>query len=68
MKSKVKVEGMSCGHCAMRVKDALESVPGVSDAKVNHKKGAAVINQSENVVFDDLKKVVDETGYTLVEE
>jgi copper chaperone len=25
----IKVEGMSCGHCEMRVKKAVESVEGV---------------------------------------
>ena len=66
MKKKVKIEGMSCGHCAMRVKDALEQVEGVSSAKVNHKKGNAVISMEQDIAVGTLKAAVDETGYVLV--
>jgi len=31
----IKVEGMSCGHCQMRVKKAVEAVEGVQKADVN---------------------------------
>ena len=68
MKKKVTIEGMSCGHCAMRVKDVLEQVEGVSAAKVNHKKGTAVISLDHDVAVDTLKAAVDETGYVLVGE
>ena len=66
MKKKVKIEGMSCGHCAMRVKDVLEQVEGVSSATVNHKKGSAVIDMDRDIAVDTLKAAVDETGYVLV--
>ena len=34
-KETIKVEGMSCGHCEMRVKKAVEAVEGVQKAEVN---------------------------------
>ncbi|MCL2269747.1 MAG: heavy-metal-associated domain-containing protein [Treponema sp.] len=34
-----KVEGMSCGHCAGAVKQALGGVAGVADVAVNLKEG-----------------------------
>lgn len=41
MTKTMKIEGMSCMHCAGRVESALKAVPGVADAKVNlEKKGS----------------------------
>ncbi|MCO5382843.1 MAG: cation transporter [Methanosarcina barkeri] len=60
----IKVEGMSCGHCEMRVKKAVEAVEGVRKAEVN------LQNKQLTVEFEEgktnLKKVkaaVREVGY-----
>lgn len=39
----LKVKGMSCAHCEMRVKKALESVEGVASAKADQKRGVAIV-------------------------
>jgi Cu2+-exporting ATPase len=50
----------------MRIKKALESVEGVKSAKVDHKKGGAVIQADDNVSKESLVKAVNETGiYTV---
>jgi len=53
---------MSCNHCEMRVKKALESVKGVQSAKADHKKGVAVIQADDSVSKDSLVKAVNDTG------
>lgn len=58
----LKVKGMHCNHCEMRVKKALESVKGVQSAKADFKKGTAVIQADEGVQKDMLVKAVNETG------
>jgi copper chaperone CopZ len=68
MDKKYSIEGMTCGHCAMHVKDALEKVNGISNAKVNHKSGEAVITLGTALDIEILKSAVGETGYTLVSE
>ena len=35
----LKIQGMTCNHCVMRVAKALKAVPGVQDAKVEPAKG-----------------------------
>ena len=57
------VTGMTCGHCEMRVKKALEGVPGVKDAKTDHEKDLAVITTEGDVDMDALVKAVEEAGY-----
>ena len=58
----LKVSGMTCGHCEMRVKKALESVTGVQSAKADHKKGVAVIEADDSVSKVTLVKAVNDTG------
>ena len=58
----LKVKGMTCGHCEMRVKKALEAVPGVESAKPDHKKGVAIIDVSDDVSKETLAKAVNDTG------
>ena len=57
----LKVNGMTCGHCEMRVKKALEAVPGVESVKPDHKKGVAVVEISGDVSKETLVKAVNDT-------
>jgi copper chaperone CopZ len=61
-KIELKVKGMTCNHCEMRVKKALESIEGVQSAKTDHKKGIAVIEANDNVQKESLIKAVNDTG------
>jgi Cu2+-exporting ATPase len=53
----LKVKGMSCVHCEMQVKKALESVDGVKNVNVDHKKGRAWITLEEGSDLDSQKLV-----------
>lgn len=53
---------MTCPHCEMRVRKALEAVPGVESAKPDHKKGVAVVEVSGDVSNETLAKAVNDTG------
>ncbi|MGW8180068.1 hypothetical protein E2P71_06170 [Candidatus Bathyarchaeota archaeon] len=57
----LKITGMSCTHCEMRVKKALESVKGVHSAKADHKKGIAVVEADDSVTVEALIKAVNDT-------
>jgi len=61
---KFKVSGMSCGHCQMTVKKALEQVPGVSKAEVDLKNGTAAVEaESGRVHLDQLLQAVEAAGF-----
>ena len=40
-KAKIKIDGMSCQHCVKTVTDVMMGIDGVSQVKVNLKKGEA---------------------------
>jgi copper ion binding protein len=63
-KATIKVKGMTCNHCVMRVAKALKAVPGVQDAQVDLQKAEAVVTYDESKVAQDkLSSAVVEAGY-----
>jgi copper chaperone len=60
----IKVEGMSCMHCQLRVKKAVEAVEGVKRADVNLQTKEVTIEYEEGKVnLEDVKAAIRETGY-----
>ena len=60
----IKIEGMSCQHCVMRVKKAFEVLPGI--AVLDVKIGGATVTYDESMVKrDDLEAAVEAAGYTV---
>ena len=63
MKKVMTIEGMMCMHCAKRVKDALETLPGVT-AEINlENKTATVIFENDVVEDQVLAELVTKAGY-----
>ena len=63
----IKVQGMTCNHCVMRVAKALKAVPGVQDAKVDLQKAEATISfDAAKVTPEKLSVAVVEAGYKVV--
>lgn len=63
-----KVSGMSCGHCAMRVKNALEEIKGVQHGEVDLERASVTVRFEEGTVsFGDMNAAVEEAGYALKE-
>lgn len=62
MKKVLKVEGMSCGHCVMRVEKALSKVNGVSKVKVSLESKTAEV-EGEALDSSALLKAVEASGY-----
>ena len=62
MKKKLLIEGMSCNHCVMHVKNALLDLEEVTNADVNLDTNSAIIDVSKNVADETLKEAVEEAG------
>ena len=62
--TKIKIEGMMCGHCQASVTKAISSVNGVSAASVNLAgKEATVTYDPKKTNVDDIKAAIIEAGY-----
>jgi copper chaperone len=63
----LKVQGMTCNHCVMRVAKALKAVPGVQDAKIDLQKAEATVSYDDAKVSPEkLAVTVVEAGYKVV--
>jgi Cu+-exporting ATPase len=59
----IRIEGMSCEHCAARVQKALAALKGVREATVELEAGSAVIT-GDGIDADAVVAAVDEAGYS----
>jgi P-type Cu+ transporter len=63
------VTGMTCASCVGRVEKALRRVPGVLDVNVNLVTEKATVEHLPGEAgFQDLKRVVESAGYSVVRE
>ncbi len=66
-KATLKIQGMTCNHCVMRVQKALKGVAGVQDALVDLNKAEAAVTFDEGKVnMDKLSTAVVDAGYKVV--
>ncbi|MBB5234347.1 CopZ family metallochaperone [Deinococcus budaensis] len=61
MTTELTVNGMTCGHCETAVKNALKSVPGVQDVRVDLQGGMASVQGEADP--QALIAAVTEEGY-----
>lgn len=63
----LKIEGMSCGHCEGRVKNALSSVSGLTIIKVSAAEDIAEIEIENEDVLASAVAAIEDAGYDVVE-
>lgn len=62
---KLWVSGMTCGHCQMKVEQALKAVKGVYSAIVDLPDGEAEVDfDDDQVTTDQLVAAVGRAGYS----
>lgn len=59
----LKIDGMSCEHCAKRVKEALEKIKNVSNVQVNLRESSAVVYYSDCLDIHKVSSFIEEEGY-----
>lgn len=59
------VEGMTCGHCEMSVKEEIAEISGVNDVKADHTTGEVTVI-GEGYTREQIADAVKEAGYTLI--
>lgn len=59
----LRIEGMHCASCVVRVEKVLKRVPGVADASVNYATGQASVVLSGDVAPERLIEAVEKAGY-----
>ncbi|HHU92114.1 MAG TPA: heavy metal transport/detoxification protein [Halanaerobiaceae bacterium] len=66
MKKILEIDGMTCAHCAARVKKELEKIEGVESVEVNVEEKKAVVSLNTAISEVKLKAAVEEAGYEVI--
>ena len=66
MKKEIKIIGMSCKHCASKVKTALE-VNNDLKAKIDLKNNVAIVRMKNDISNYELTKRIVSAGYNVEE-
>lgn len=63
-RTRLKVTGMTCGHCVHSVQSALEDLAGVRSARVDLEKGEATVDYDDSKTSPrELTVAVADAGY-----
>ena len=62
----IKVEGMVCGGCEKRVKNALENIEEIKKVDANHKKGTVTISLKNNIETRIIEEKIEDLGFEVV--
>jgi copper chaperone len=66
MKKKIFIEGMKCGNCANHVKEALNSVEGITSIEINLSDKYAVIDVTIEINDVVIKSAINSEKYKVV--
>lgn len=59
------VNGMTCGHCELSVKEEISEIKGVTDVTADHTTGAVTVT-GEGFSDEQVAAAIAEAGYELV--
>jgi copper chaperone len=60
----LQVEGMTCGGCEQSVRNAVEQVPGVSEAAADHQAGVVSVRMLESADIVAVRGAILDAGFT----
>lgn len=67
LKITLKIDGMMCGMCESHINDVIRRTFSVKKVKSSHGSGKTEIIAEAPIAEEELRKVISETGYTLVD-
>jgi len=62
----IGIDGMVCSMCEAHINDALRRTFSVKKVSSSHKKKQAEIISDERLDEEDLRKTINETGYSIL--
>lgn len=60
---KLNVEGMSCHHCEARISNNLKKLENIQEVNASAKDESVVIYYEDSINIEQIKEVIEDTGY-----
>ena len=64
----LKVNGMMCGGCENRVKNAVGNIEGVESVTADHTTGKVCVTANEDVSKELIQETLEDVGYEVIGE
>ena len=64
----LNVNGMMCGGCENRVKNAIKNIEGVENVTADHNTGKVIVISTNEVSEEIIKETLEDIGYEVVRE
>lgn len=65
---KIKVNGMVCGGCESRVKNALSTIDGVESVNADHNTGMVTVMAKEDLDVSIFEEKIEDIGFEVEKE
>lgn len=66
-KTKLRVDGMVCGHCEIAVQDAVRKLPGIKKVKASKRKKETEVDYDASLVsLEQIVETINATGYRVI--
>ena len=62
------VNGMMCGGCENRIKNAIKNIEGVENVTADHNTGKVIVISNNEVSEEIIKETLEDIGYEVVRE
>ena len=62
----LNVNGMVCGGCENRVKNALKTIEGVEDVTADHTTGKVTVISADEISEQSIKEKIEDIGFEVV--
>ena len=66
MKKTLLIEGMTCGHCKMKVEETLNNLKQINVAEVDLIEGSCDIEMNKEISDSELTSIISDAGYKLI--
>lgn len=68
IKVQLRIEGMSCSSCELRIENSLKKLEGISEAKADYAKSMAYVTfDADKITVRDIKHAIEKAGYEAFE-
>jgi Cu+-exporting ATPase len=67
MHKTLKINGMTCGHCKMKIENTLNELSQIDGAEVDLIDGTCEVEMNHDIDKEELKEIISEAGYSLIE-
>jgi len=62
----IKVNGMMCGGCENRVKNALKELAGIESVEASFAEGIVKVNSNGEISIDVIKEKIEDLGFEVI--